>query len=104
MPASRSLAEWRDVLAHTEGVWAPVLSPAEVAVDPQARCNGYVTDIDKGDGRVYPGVASPIRFDQTGVGALRGAPEHGQDTEAVLLELGLDWDRIVALKERGAVL
>jgi crotonobetainyl-CoA:carnitine CoA-transferase CaiB-like acyl-CoA transferase len=97
------LTEWREVLADLEGVWAPVLSPAEVGQDPQALANGYLPDVDKGDGRVYRGVASPVRFDQIPIGPLRGAPEHGENTEAVLLDLGFDWDDIVALKEHGTV-
>jgi len=101
---SRTLAEWRKALATVEGVWAPVLSPVEVGCDPQALANGYLPEIDKGDGRVYRGVASPARFDEMAVGPLRGAPEHGQDTEAVLLELGFDWDEIVTLKEHGTVI
>ncbi|MHB8464466.1 MAG: CaiB/BaiF CoA transferase family protein [Acidimicrobiales bacterium] len=101
--SSRSLTQWREILATTEGVWAPVLSPAEVAEDPQALANGYLPDVDRGDGRVYRGVASPVRFDQVDVGVLRAAPEHGQDTEAVLQELGFDWDEIVAFKTRGIV-
>jgi hypothetical protein len=31
-------------------------------------------------------------------------PELGQHTEEVLLELGMDWDGIVGLKEAGAIL
>jgi crotonobetainyl-CoA:carnitine CoA-transferase CaiB-like acyl-CoA transferase len=85
-------------------VWAPVLSPAEVGEDPQAMANGYLPAVDLGDGRVYRGVASPARFDQVPVGDLRGAPEHGENTEAILLELGLGWDEIVGLKDRGAVM
>ena len=30
-------------------------------------------------------------------------PELGQHTEEVLLELGYDWDKIIALKESGAI-
>ncbi len=29
--------------------------------------------------------------------------EHAQHTEEILLEMGLDWDRIAALKETGAI-
>jgi crotonobetainyl-CoA:carnitine CoA-transferase CaiB-like acyl-CoA transferase len=101
---TRTLAEWRDILSSVEGVWSPVLSPAEIGEDPQALANGYLPDVDKGDGRVYRGVASPARFDQMAVGTLQGAPEHGENTEAILLELGFDWDEIGALKDRGTVM
>ena len=45
-----------------------------------------------------------MRFDQVSIGTLVGAPEHGQNTEDVLLELGFGWDDIVTLKEQGTVL
>jgi crotonobetainyl-CoA:carnitine CoA-transferase CaiB-like acyl-CoA transferase len=48
-------------------------------------------------------VANPVQFDETPAELTR-APEHGEHTEAILLELGLDWDAIIALKESGAVL
>ena len=101
---TRTLAEWRKALATLEGVWAPVLSPAEVGEDPQAIANGYLPEVEKGDGRVYRGIASPARFDGASIGSLAGAPEHGQNTEEVLLELGFGWDDIVGLKEQGVVL
>ncbi len=62
--ATRTLSEWREDLATLEGVWAPVLSPAEIGDDPQAIANGYLPEVDKGDGRIYRGVASPVRFDR----------------------------------------
>ena len=96
--ADRTLAEWRQVLGNLEGVWAPVLSPAEVGEDPQAIDNGYLPGVDKGDGRVYRGVASPARFDQESVGTLHGAPEHGENTDAILLELGFDWNEIIGFE------
>jgi crotonobetainyl-CoA:carnitine CoA-transferase CaiB-like acyl-CoA transferase len=102
--ATRTLAEWRVHLATLEGVWAPVLSPAEIGEDPQALANGYLPEVDKGDGRVYRGIASPVRFGRSPIGALAGAPEHGQHTEDVLLDLGLGWDDIETLKTQGVVL
>jgi hypothetical protein len=32
------------------------------------------------------------------------APEHGEHTELVLMDLGSDWDRIAERKDSGAVL
>ena len=91
------------MLAGQEGPWAVVTHAAEAMGDRQARVNGYVQDVDYGDGRSLPMIAAPVQFDETAP-ALRPAPEHGAHTEEVLLELGLGWDEISGLKASGAVL
>jgi crotonobetainyl-CoA:carnitine CoA-transferase CaiB-like acyl-CoA transferase len=48
-------------------------------------------------------VAAPVQFDEIPPGAGR-APEHGQHTEEILLELGFDWDDIGKAKDSGAIL
>jgi crotonobetainyl-CoA:carnitine CoA-transferase CaiB-like acyl-CoA transferase len=101
--SARTLDHWRTVLAGQEGPWAVVAHAAEAAADEQARVNGYVQDVDYGDGRSLPMVAAPVQFDEAAP-QLRPAPEHGAHTEEVLLEMGLDWDEILRLKATGAVL
>ena len=101
--SAEPLDHWRAVLSGQEGPWAVVAHAAEAVDDGQARVNGYVQDVDYGDGRSLPMVAAPVQFDEAAP-ALRPAPEHGAHTEEVLLELGLDWDEIVRLKTSGAVL
>ena len=44
-----------------------------------------------------------VQFDEQ-PGVPTRAPEHGEHTEAVLLELGLSWDEITAPKHAGAIL
>ena len=102
--ARRTLAEWRKALDTMEGVWAPLLSAAEVTEDEQALVNGIVTPVTIDDTTSYLGAASPGQFDEEPIGALRASPEHGQHTEEVLLELGLGWDEISSLKEVGAII
>jgi crotonobetainyl-CoA:carnitine CoA-transferase CaiB-like acyl-CoA transferase len=100
--ASRTLAEWREILAPVEGVWAPMQSAREVGNDPQAIANGYLPEVDRGDGTTFTLVASPVQFDETPP-TLRPAPEAAQHTEEVLLSLGLTWEQIAELKTSGAI-
>jgi len=98
----RTLEEWKQALATTDGVWAPVQQPIELYDDPQVLANGYLPEVELGDGSSCQLVASPVHFDETPA-RLRHAPECGQDTEQVLLELGLDWDAIADYKKSGAI-
>jgi crotonobetainyl-CoA:carnitine CoA-transferase CaiB-like acyl-CoA transferase len=43
-----------------------------------------------------------VQFDERPA-ELRRAPEHGEHTEAVLVELGYSWDDIAKLKEASVI-
>jgi len=100
--ASRTLAEWCVALQTMKGVWAPVQMASEMVDDPQVEANGYLRSVSL-NGTDFDLVASPVQMDETSV-ALGPAPEHGQHTEEILLELGIDWDEIAEGKASGAVL
>jgi crotonobetainyl-CoA:carnitine CoA-transferase CaiB-like acyl-CoA transferase len=99
--AERTLEEWKTALADVDGVWAPYQEPIELHDDPQAIANGYLRDLT-GDTGEFTLVANPVQFDEQPPELVR-APEHGEHTEALLLELGFEWDDIIRLKEAGAV-
>jgi crotonobetainyl-CoA:carnitine CoA-transferase CaiB-like acyl-CoA transferase len=101
--ASRTYEEWKVALAPLTGAWAPVQMASELVDDPQVQANGYLSRVHRDDGRQYDLVMNPVQMDET-PDALPPAPEHGQHTEEILLELGLDWDAIIGHKESGAVL
>jgi crotonobetainyl-CoA:carnitine CoA-transferase CaiB-like acyl-CoA transferase len=102
--ATRTLAEWRRALESIEGVWAVAQRCLELYDDPQAIANGYIASVDPGDGAPhFPVVANPVQFDEQPSSVTR-APGAGEHTDAILAELGYDWDRVVDLKVAGAVL
>jgi formyl-CoA transferase len=100
--ATRTFAEWREVLTSFSGVWAPALLPIEVRDHAQVHANGYLASgaNSAGDGYVLP--APPVQFGAP-VHPAGPAPELGQHTEDVLLELGRSWDDIADLRASGAL-
>jgi len=100
---SKTLEEWKKQLATTDGVWAPVQHPGELYEDPQVIANEYLRQIELGDGGECQLVANPVQFDETAPD-MSHAPEHGQDTEGVLMEMGLEWEEIERLKADGSIL
>jgi crotonobetainyl-CoA:carnitine CoA-transferase CaiB-like acyl-CoA transferase len=101
--AKRTFAEWKELLRQLDAPWAPVQSVPELLDDPQVIANGYVGDVVVDGEPAFRLPAVPVQFDGQPP-ALRRAPEHGEDTEAVLVELGYDWDEIIALKEAEVIL
>jgi crotonobetainyl-CoA:carnitine CoA-transferase CaiB-like acyl-CoA transferase len=95
--SKRTLSEWSERFATLSGPWAPVQDTLQAAEDAQIRANEYL--VQAGELEL---VANPVQFDvsapQTGP-----APNFAEQTDEILLELGLDWDRIIELKTAGAV-
>jgi crotonobetainyl-CoA:carnitine CoA-transferase CaiB-like acyl-CoA transferase len=100
--ASQPLAHWVDRLAGLRAPWEVISTPREVAGDHQAVANGFIDDVAHPSGVEFPAVRSPVVFDGT-PHQLHIAPEAWEHTEQVLLEIGCDWDRIIALKSDGVV-
>jgi crotonobetainyl-CoA:carnitine CoA-transferase CaiB-like acyl-CoA transferase len=100
--ATKTMEEWGKILDEHNVWWAPVNSINQVAEDPVVRASGAIIDVPGPDGTIQ-GVATPADFSGTPWKPQGIAPELGQHTEEALLELGHDWDEIVALKERGVI-
>lgn len=96
--STRTLAEWGQILDRVGMWWAPVQTTEEVVSDPQAVAAGAFVDVPTSDGGSARMVATPVDFSRTRWQPRAPAPELGQHTEEVLLELGYDWEAIARLK------
>ncbi|MBX7434971.1 CoA transferase [Mycobacterium sp. Y57] len=95
--AKRPLLEWVERFATLAGPWAPVQDTLQAARDPQIRANEYI--VRAGELEL---VANPVQFDVAAPDS-GPAPGFAEQTDEILLEMGLDWDRIIELKTAGAV-
>jgi crotonobetainyl-CoA:carnitine CoA-transferase CaiB-like acyl-CoA transferase len=99
---TRPTEEWCAVLAAAGVRHAPVRDYADVVADPAVWTNGYLAKIEGPEGEVSA-VVPPVRFSETPAQPGAVAPELGQHTEEVLLELGYSWDDIGRLRDDGSI-
>jgi crotonobetainyl-CoA:carnitine CoA-transferase CaiB-like acyl-CoA transferase len=100
--ATRTFAEWCDLLGSFDAPWSPVQSVEELLTDPQVIANDYIGAVDNDGGLAFSLPNGPVQFDEHPP-AMRRAPELGEHTELVMVELGYDWDDIIALKDAGVI-
>ncbi|MEZ5743678.1 MAG: CoA transferase [Sphingomonadaceae bacterium] len=100
--ASKTLAEWREILAKQDGQWDVVQEVGEIRHDVQVQANRYLQQADYGDGTTIPMVAVPMLYDGEALPARR-SPDLGADSDAILTRLGYDEDAVIDLKVKGVV-
>ena len=95
-----------EVLAVLDQASVPagrIYTVADIAADPHYQARGMLDSVRMDDGSwlAVPGIVP--KLSRTPGGHRRNAPRVGQDTDAVLLEMGLSPDQIQTLKDQGIV-
>jgi crotonobetainyl-CoA:carnitine CoA-transferase CaiB-like acyl-CoA transferase len=100
---AETFAYWREQLKAFTGQWAPFQSLLDLAHDEQALANDMLIEVESLDGGApIKLVRGPVQFDHAAVSTTR-APQASEHTELVLMEIGIDWDRIEVLKAAGVI-
>jgi crotonobetainyl-CoA:carnitine CoA-transferase CaiB-like acyl-CoA transferase len=102
--AAKPFEYWRQHLKTFKGQWAPIQSFSDLLTDEQALANDMLIEVDAADGSDKPLklVRGPVQFDGAPVETTR-SPIASEHTELILMELGLDWDKIEEYKAKGAI-
>ena len=96
-----TLDEVAPLLDGADIPWAPISTIDDLAIDEQARANGFIVTRTHRSGREIDVVAPPFQLRGVPL-VLAGSPELGQHREELLLELGYDWPEIERLDRAGA--
>jgi crotonobetainyl-CoA:carnitine CoA-transferase CaiB-like acyl-CoA transferase len=101
--AGKPFDHWRQHLKTMKGQWAPFQSLIDLAEDEQAIANDMIAEVELASGGApFKVVRGPVQFNHEPLATTR-APQASEHTEMVLMEIGMDWDRIDELKESGAI-
>jgi crotonobetainyl-CoA:carnitine CoA-transferase CaiB-like acyl-CoA transferase len=101
--AAKPFAFWKEHLQTMKGQWAPVQSFRDLLSDQQALANDMIIEVEGADGGAPMRlVRGPVQFNHEPLETTR-SPQASEHTELVLMEMGMEWDQIESLKEKGAI-
>lgn len=101
--AGGTVAHWHATLSRAGIPCSPINSLAQLLAHPHTAASGVVLDYEHPAGGALKGIAQPVRFDGEPVKPGLPPPLLGQDTDAVLAEIGLSQNEIAALRELRAI-
>jgi len=99
--ATKPCDEWWRLLTDAGACVAPVYEPAEALADPQTRARGMVVGVPHPEHGSIGQIGPAIKLSRTPALATAAAPAPGEQTEAVLTELGFSDEEIADLRGRG---
>jgi len=102
---TKSRNEWMEILREKGGgvVCSEVYSLTDLPGQPQVMENDYIVEYDHPVLGKINLIGFPISFSKTPASIVSKAPEFGEHTEEILLELGYAWEDIVTLRNEQVI-
>ena len=101
--ASRSGIEWVEALRGARIPTGPIYNYAQAFADPQVQHLDMIKHVTRTDGTDLPLLRGPISLDGIAPLIRKAPPSLGEDTRAVLSDLGLSEHQIAGLVAAGIV-
>ena len=100
---TRTRAEWLSLLNTDDVCAGPVLAFDEVVNDPHLQARGLFTSIEHPSFGALPQIAFPVKLSATPALIRRPPPALGEQTEAILNDLGYSSEEIAGFRKAGVV-
>jgi crotonobetainyl-CoA:carnitine CoA-transferase CaiB-like acyl-CoA transferase len=101
--AERPVTEWLERLIAADVPCGPVNTYTDLVDEPQLAANGYLTTVEHSGLGTIRTAGVPLHFSATPPDPVRPAPELGQHSEAILLDLGYTWPEIEHLRREDVI-
>jgi len=104
--ATRTMHEWEQRFRKNNCIYGRVQTPKDVTVDPQAVAAGIFEEVEYSgvpEGKIRL-ITSPVIFGDNTSSLRMPAPELGQHTEEILLDLGYTWGDLEQMKSARIIL
>jgi len=101
--ATRTLEQWGRLFDEAGLTWAAAATVSEVAADPHAAAVGTFPEVHHPSAGAFRTVAMPMRLRGQDIGPRGPAPDLGEHTREVLVELGLSTAEVDGLVADGTV-
>ncbi len=101
--AQRTSAEWIETLDAAGVPAGPIYRMDEVFDDPQVKHLGMAQNVHHSTRGDVALVAQPLDLSRTPASLRSAVPEAGEHTDEVLAEFGIKPERIIALRDAGAI-
>ncbi len=103
--ATKTREAWLDIFAAEDLIYSSIRDYLEVVNDPQVMENEFIVEVDHPSLGKLREIGFPVKLSKTPGTIREPAPQLGQHTEEILIDLlGMSWEEIERLRDQEVIL